>query len=123
MAEFTDHITNFYELNEVKKFNKTYYNPNSDAIGGIKHPFRIGVIGASGSGKTNILINLLQRTSGTFQNIIVVHKLDETFYDYLEDKINPKTTNKNEQKKIEFFKKLSDVPGRQIRGGIKRYVR
>ena len=45
------------------------------------------IIGASGSGKTMTLINLLRAFSGTFQNINIITKnADEPLYNFVADK-------------------------------------
>jgi GTPase SAR1 family protein len=55
---------------------------------GITVPFRMLIIGASGSGKTNWLLELIHRMSGTFTNIVVcLRSKDEPLYNYLESKI------------------------------------
>ena len=51
-----NNIINFYELDEVKAFTKKSINPKFKTHG-IKVPFRSLIIGASGSGKTNIVMN------------------------------------------------------------------
>jgi GTPase SAR1 family protein len=81
-------VVNFYDLKDVKKMdgdkqfvNKYFHNTH------INLPARIGLIGATGSGKTNILLNFLNRTPDTFTKIIICHKLDEKLYDYLKTKL------------------------------------
>ena len=95
-------IINFYEIPEVKKFdknkqfvNKYFKNTN------INLPARIGLIGATGSGKSNILINFLTRTPDTFTKIIIVHKLDEKLYDFLKEQLADQIT---------FYKGLNELP-------------
>jgi ABC-type dipeptide/oligopeptide/nickel transport system ATPase component len=95
-------IINFYEIPEVKKFdknkqfvNKYFKNTN------INLPARIGLIGATGSGKSNILINFLTRTPDTFTKIIIVHKLDEKLYDFLKEQLGEQIT---------FYKGLNELP-------------
>jgi ABC-type dipeptide/oligopeptide/nickel transport system ATPase component len=83
-------IINFYELDEVKKFAYNYVNPGYDFYGmPLKHPLRMVVVGASGSGKSNILLNLISAMNGTFEKIIIfTQDKDEQLYNYLEDKFS-----------------------------------
>lgn len=61
-------IQNHY-LKIDKDLIKKYPN-KSFKITGIKQPFRLCVTGMSGSGKSNVLIDLLHKQSGTYENII-----------------------------------------------------
>jgi esterase/lipase superfamily enzyme len=95
-------VINFYEIEDVKKLdkdkkfvNKYFKNTN------INLPARIGLIGATGSGKTNILLNFLTRTPDTFTKIIIVHKLDEKLYDFLKKQL---------EDQIIFYKGLDQLP-------------
>ncbi|CAN0371252.1 unnamed protein product, partial [Ectocarpus fasciculatus] len=54
-----------------------------------KTSFRILTVGSSGSGKTNILTNIIHKSSGTFNKIIVyTANKHEPLYKYLESKID-----------------------------------
>jgi hypothetical protein len=69
-----------------KKYLLKSHNPNYE-IHGIKLPFRMLIIGGSGAGKTQTLMNLLHNFGDTFQNIFVITKnADEPLYNYLADK-------------------------------------
>lgn len=73
-----------------KKFLLKQHNPNFE-IHGIKIPFRLLVIGGSGSGKTQTFLNFLHNFGDTFQNIFIITKnKDEPIYNYLEDKLGDK---------------------------------
>ena len=81
-------IINFYEK-LPKKLLKKAYNPN-EHLHHFQLPFR-GIISApSGSGKTNVLLNLLHLFSqgdGTFADItIITRNKDEPLYNYLAEK-------------------------------------
>ena len=81
-------IINFYEKMPKKLLKKTY-NPN-EHLHHFQLPFR-GIISApSGSGKTNVLLNLLHLFSqgdGTFADItIITRNKDEPLYNYLSEK-------------------------------------
>ncbi len=74
-------VQNFYEKKEVQCYNRKYVNPNVK-YHQIKIPFRMTVIGASRSGKTNILLNLLNMMTNTFNHIyLFTRNLDEPLYD------------------------------------------
>jgi len=83
--------------NEVKNIYKripknllpNYHNPNYNNHL-INIPFRIVVIGASGSGKTNVAVEILRRMNDTFGKIWIVTKnQDEPIYNYLQTRIPP----------------------------------
>jgi hypothetical protein len=94
-------MVNFYQLKEVQKLNPSYYEPSyKNAL--IKYNSRIGVIGASGSGKSQWLLNLIAQSPDTFGHIFICHKMDEPLYTFLEKRIGDKN--------ITFYKKLSEVP-------------
>lgn len=91
---------NFYDL-IPKKFNKKYHNPSYK-----KHliniPFRMLIVGGSGSGKTNTLLELIHRMNNTFENIVICCKSkEEPLYKYLEEKIGDGIT---------FFEGIENVP-------------
>ncbi len=80
-------LINFYELDAVKALQPKSINPNFD-IHQIKVPFRMCVIGSSGSGKTNITMNLLSLMSDTFNKIVLyTRNKNEPLYEYLEKAI------------------------------------
>ena len=78
---------NYYKLCKPPKT----HNPNY----GISHPFclnmRLGIVGSSGSGKTNILLDILHRFStpkGTFKGLLIyLRSRHEPLYDYVAEKI------------------------------------
>lgn len=73
-------MINFYE--KIKNVNKIY-NPNYNKHK-IKIPFRMLIIGSSGSGKTNTILNLLKEMNGTFSSIdIYTRQPDEPLYKHL----------------------------------------
>ena len=47
------------DFDEVTNENKTEHNPNWPNVP--DHPYRILLIGDSGSGKTNVLLNLINK--------------------------------------------------------------
>lgn len=73
-----------------KKYLTKQHNPNFK-IHGITTPFRMLIIGGSGSGKTQTFLNILHNFSGTFQNIHLITKnKDEPLYNYLADELGDK---------------------------------
>lgn len=77
---------NYYEK-IPKELRKHVHNPKFNQHG-IVMPCRIAVIGGSGSGKTNWLMNFLKITSGTYEKIIVCLKSQhEPLYQYLIKKL------------------------------------
>lgn len=81
-------IRNMYE-SIPKKYLDDAKNPNID-LHQLKLPFRICIVAPSGSGKTNFLINLLEKfcvNEGTFASIcIITRNKDEPLYQWLGDK-------------------------------------
>jgi len=73
-------MINFYE--KIKNVNKIY-NPNYNKHK-LKIPGRFLIIGSSGSGKTNTILNLLKEMNGTFSSIdIYTRQPDEPLYKHL----------------------------------------
>lgn len=69
-----------------KKYLLKSHNPNYE-IHGIKLPFRMLIVGGSGAGKTQTLLNILHNFGETFQNVYIITKnKDEPLYNYLVDK-------------------------------------
>ena len=50
-------------------------------------PARIGVIAPSGTGKTQWLLNYINKCQDTFGHIIVVYKSTEPLHEFLRDKV------------------------------------
>jgi hypothetical protein len=81
-------IINYYEK-IPKKYKNNYHNPNYE-----KHlinlPFRVLINGSSGSGKTMIALNIIQKFNDTFGNIKICCKdKNEPLYRMLSDKLDP----------------------------------
>jgi len=70
-----------------KRFHLKSHNPNFDKHG-INVPFRMLIIGSSGSGKTQTLLNIIHNLGETFQNLYIITKnKDEPLYNFLADKL------------------------------------
>lgn len=75
---------NFY--NHIKK-KETVLNPNYNSHG-INVPFRMLIAAPSGSGKTNMLCNLVHIMNKTFHEIIIcVKSADEPLYEMLDSRL------------------------------------
>ena len=99
---YNNSIINFYEHKDVKKLLTEYHNPHFDETQ-IKLPFRLGLVGSSSSGKTQILLNYIAKANDTFGQIIVCCKMrDEPLYAFLEKKISAKY--------IKFYTSLAELP-------------
>ena len=91
-------MINFYENLEPE--NEKYANPNG-AKYNIFHPFRILIVGSSGSGKTNMLLNLIQKLN-CFEKYYLYVKLagDDALYDQI---LIPKLTTLAEKLGIDLL--------------------
>lgn len=92
-------IINFYDKIED---TTEYYNPNPNMP---KHPFRASLVGQSGSGKTNLLMNLISNC-GCFEKFVICTKLkDEPLYDYLR-----KSVEAVDKERIIMVDKVEELP-------------
>ena len=84
-------LVNFYEQDECKQFAVEYHNLNYDKENmPFKHPLCQILIGATGSGKSNILLNIIRVMGATFNYIrIFTQNKNEQLYEYLQSKIEP----------------------------------
>ena len=84
--------------NHYQKLNAKYksksFNPNKGKTHNIDIPFRMVIVGASGSGKTNCLMNLLKIAfNGTFSHLyLCVKNADEPLYQQMIDKLGDDIT-------------------------------
>jgi len=94
----TNEIINFYEHPDIEK--DEYPNPGYE-LHQLKTPFYMLICASSGSGKTNALMNLLQRFDNTFEHIYIVNQEHEPLYDLLQQKV---------KKGLTVTTKFSDLP-------------
>lgn len=81
-AVLTD-ITNYY----LKIPKQKVHNPNKGITHNLDIPFYMLVIGGSGSGKTNTVLDMIHRFSNTFNRIAICLKnQDEPLYNFLAKK-------------------------------------
>lgn len=97
----SNEISNFYNL-IPEDLKKKYHNPNFlNHL--IKIPARLLIIGGSGSGKTNVAMEIIHRMSGTFEKIVICCKSKaEPLYEFLETKISPEH--------LEIYEGIENVP-------------
>jgi len=82
---------NFYDKLPAKYKSKAR-NPNYK-VHKIKVPFRMIIIGGSGSGKTNTLLDLVSKFKNTFNHLIIcTMNSDEPLYNYLRERLGAKVT-------------------------------
>jgi ABC-type dipeptide/oligopeptide/nickel transport system ATPase component len=82
-------LLDWYKKIPSKYLTKSH-NPNYN-VHGIKVPFRMLIVGSSGSGKTQTLLNLIHNMGNTFNDIYIITKnKQEPLYEYLEDKLGNK---------------------------------
>lgn len=85
MKKSGDKLINFYEVIDKKYLEKKLKNPNK-SIHGLDLPFRMVIVGASGSGKTSTALNIIN-IFGCFDYIRVITKnADEPLYNWLSEK-------------------------------------
>ena len=63
MQQYNNKISKMINFNDAVKDEAKEYNPNSPEI--LDHPYRILIIGGSGSGKKNSLFNLIYQQPDT----------------------------------------------------------
>jgi type IV secretory pathway VirB4 component len=99
-------LVNVYENEGIKPFLLKSHNPNYETHY-IEVPFRMLIIGSSGSGKTLTLYNLLRAFSGTFQNIYIITKnKHEPIYELIENKF--KKINENPKAKVKYHVEVNE---------------
>ncbi len=80
-------MVDFYK-SMPKKYLLKSHNPNYKDHK-LNLPFRMLIIGGSGAGKTQTLMNMIRVMNGTFNNIHIITKnKDEPLYNYLESKVD-----------------------------------
>ena len=108
---------NFYNSEKVKKKNPTRDDPQIE-YSGIKLRSRVLLCGASGSGKTNCLLNYIYLSSkprkGTFKHIFLVYKTDEPLYDHLIDQAKDKITVIKDLANLPPVESFEDNPNYEV---------
>ena len=73
-------LINCYEYLPKKYKTNKYHNPNKIVP---QHPFRLCIVGASNSGKTNTLMNIIELSKNFHKIYLYAKKLDEGLYQYI----------------------------------------
>ena len=97
---------NLYKLIPTKYLKEDYINPNKQLP--IKHPFRLCIVGSSGSGKTSSLIWLIEESRAFHKIYLYAKKLDEPLYQFLIDEWG-KRSKKQDKTLIEYSESLDDT--------------
>ena len=77
---------NFYELKKVKSKATKSINPQKN-VHNMDLFFNLLIIGSTGAGKTNILLNLIYLFKNTFNHIYIFTQKHEKLYDFLFEQI------------------------------------
>ena len=93
-------LINFYELDKMKPYvkQKTVFNEKT----GMYLNNHCLVVGGTGSGKTNALLNYIALSPKLFSKIIILFKNEEPLYEYL--------YNNCPEGMVEFYKSPTDIP-------------
>ena len=70
LKNFCDELSKKYKM-------KKHYNPNTLMP---QHPFRLCIVGASNTGKTNTLMNLIDQSKNFHKIYLYAKKIDEPLY-------------------------------------------
>ena len=70
-------MKNFYDELPTKYRQKKYFNPNKLVP---QHPYRLCVIGASNTGKTNVLMNIIEQSKNFHKIYLYAKKINEPLY-------------------------------------------
>ena len=94
-------MLNFYSI-LPKHLTSKYSNPGF-AQHGIEHPFRMLIVGGSGAGKTNFVLNLIKVMAGTFDHMtICTRNADEPLYNYLRSKVD--------ERQLDIVEGIENIP-------------
>lgn len=100
VAKIDNDIINFYQHEDIKEFLPSYPNPNFEKTQMTLPSYNL-ICASGGAGKTNMLVNLLNRWDNTFSEIYIVNQEEEPLYDFLKKKI---------PKGLTITHKMSDLP-------------
>lgn len=95
-----DVTENFYEHQKIKKYLPNFKDEQVK-LTSMPLTQHIGFFGSTGAGKSNMLLNYIKRTSGTFTKIFMLIKKTEAFNLLLKEILGDA---------IQFYFKLEDFP-------------
>lgn len=90
---------NFYKNQKLSKYLPKLKD-NQKELTGIGITEHTLLCGKTGSGKSNTLLNFIEKSSGTYKKIFLVYKTYEPLYRFLEDCINGKNCPEEDRKII-----------------------
>lgn len=93
-------VINFYEKKELQELMPKHPNPGFESHG-LPLPFYGLICAQSGAGKSNLLLNIIQRSDNTYSHIYIVNQQREEIYEYLEKKV---------KKGLTIVQSLNDLP-------------
>jgi len=94
-------LTNYYKIPAAKGIVKNEPDIQIKKTG-IKMDSMVVIAGATGSGKTNSLLQFIEESSGAYYHIYVLHMFDEEIYDILTKCVG--------KENITFFKDVNAFP-------------
>lgn len=95
-----NNVVNFYEKPELQDMMTKFSNPGFH-LHQLPLPF-YGIIAAqSGAGKSNLLLNIIQKSDRTYSHIYILNQMHEEIYDFLQKKI---------PKGLTVTQKISEMP-------------
>ena len=103
-----DGINNWYEI-MPESFIPKYHNPTYEEHG-LKHPARMLIVGASGSGKTQLAAEILKRMKDTYGLLVIcVKNADEPIYNFIRSKLKPEYVEVHEGGIVPPISKYKDI--------------
>jgi hypothetical protein len=103
MPEFT----NFYTHPKMKQYLKKGNNPHFENTH-IDLNSRVLIVGASGTGKTNALVQYIALSPNTYSKVIIVLKEMEPLYDFLQEGLKKNITILTDLGKLPTLQKLRE---------------
>jgi ABC-type dipeptide/oligopeptide/nickel transport system ATPase component len=96
--------TDFYKTVEKNKKNKNKNKELKTDFGIFKLPVRCGFFGASGSGKTHSVMQVIRELNGVFSKVYIISpNVREPLYEYLQER-NPESVD------LINYEKHTDIP-------------
>lgn len=99
-AQNNNQVVNFYEKPELQEMMTRFNNPGFDQHQ-LPLPFYGVICAQSGAGKSNLLLNIIQKSDRTYSHIYILNQMHEEIYDYLQKKI---------PKGLTITQKISEMP-------------